>query len=283
MILGVELSDFWECVGRTSGSSAPPHNFLFRIAIDIRKFKAIIAPAQHILFEDGDSSYNFKIPLTLICRDTHTLPLLALHPPYALAGLNESMGKVIKRLFDILFAAIIIVALAPVWILLALWIALTSPGGVFFRQARTGLDGRTFYMYKFRSMYVNDEADTLQSVAGDKRITRAGRFLRRTSLDELPQLLNVLKGDMSIIGPRPHMLAHTEYYSQRIPDYMKRHRMRPGLTGYAQVRGYRGATPTLEDMQRRVDADNYYIDRFSLWMDLRIFTLTLWKMLTFKL
>ena len=193
------------------------------------------------------------------------------------------MGKVIKRLFDILFAAIIIVALAPVWILLTLWIALTSPGGVFFRQARTGLDGRTFYMYKFRSMYVNDEADTLQSVAGDKRITRAGRFLRRTSLDELPQLLNVLKGDMSIIGPRPHMLAHTEYYSQRIPDYMKRHRMRPGLTGYAQVRGYRGATPTLEDMQRRVDADNYYIDRFSLWMDLRIFTLTLWKMLTFKL
>ena len=218
-----------------------------------------------------------------LCKETHTLPLLALHPPYALAGLNESMGKFIKRLFDILFAAVIIVALAPVWILLALWIALTSPGGVFFRQARTGLDGRTFYMYKFRSMYVNDEADTLQSVAGDKRITRAGRFLRRTSLDELPQLLNVLKGDMSIIGPRPHMLAHTEYYSQRIPDYMKRHRMRPGLTGYAQVKGYRGATPTLEDMQRRVDADNYYIDRFSLWMDLRIFTLTLWKMLTFKL
>lgn len=193
------------------------------------------------------------------------------------------MQKAIKRFFDIVFAAVVIVAITPVWIIVSVWIALTSPGGVFFRQKRTGLNGRTFNMLKFRSMYINDQADTLQSEGDDPRITPVGRVLRRTSIDELPQLFNVLRGDMSIIGPRPHMMAHTEYYSAMIPEYMDRHRMRPGLTGYAQVLGYRGATPNLEDMKRRVDADNAYIDRFSLWLDLKIFMLTIWKMLTFKL
>lgn len=193
------------------------------------------------------------------------------------------MQKTIKRIFDVVFAAVIIVVLIPVWIVFGLWIVFTSPGGLFFKQDRTGLDGRTFRMFKFRSMYINDQADTLQSEGNDPRITPVGRIMRRTSIDELPQMINVLKGDMSIIGPRPHMVAHTIYYSERIPTYMQRHRMRPGLTGYAQVKGFRGATPTLADMQRRVDADNEYIDRFSLWFDLKIFTLTIWKIITFKL
>lgn len=193
------------------------------------------------------------------------------------------MQKAIKRLFDILFALIVIVALAPVWIVVSLWILIDSKGGVFFHQKRTGLNGRTFRMYKFRSMYVNDQADTLQAVGADPRITRVGRWLRRTSIDELPQLLNVLFGDMSLIGPRPHMVAHTDFYSERIPNYMLRHRMRPGITGYAQIKGFRGATPDVSDMQRRVDADNEYIDRFSLLLDLKIFTATVWKILTLKL
>ncbi len=193
------------------------------------------------------------------------------------------MQKAVKRIFDIVFALLMIVVLAPVWVVLAIWIAVTSPGGIFFRQKRTGYKGREFNMLKFRSMYVNADADTKQAEGDDPRITAVGRFLRRSSLDELPQLWNVVTGDMSVIGPRPHMLAHTEYYAARIPDYMRRHDMRPGLTGYAQVKGFRGATPTLKDMEDRVKADLEYIDRFSLWLDLKIFTLTIWKMLTLKL
>ena len=169
------------------------------------------------------------------------------------------MHKALKRIFDVLFALLAIVALAPVWIVVAIWIAVTSPGGVFFRQKRTGYNGEDFDLLKFRSMYVNNEADTLQASADDPRITPIGKFLRRSSLDELPQLWNVVRGDMSIIGPRPHMVAHTEYYTPLVKDYMRRHEMRPGLTGYAQVNGLRGATPDVNDMRRRVEADIYYI------------------------
>jgi putative colanic acid biosynthesis UDP-glucose lipid carrier transferase len=193
------------------------------------------------------------------------------------------MQKAIKRTFDFTFALLAIIALAPVWVILALWIYLTSPGGVFFTQKRTGLRGKTFAMLKFRSMYKNDTADEQQSVEGDPRVTVVGRFLRKSSLDELPQLWNVLVGDMSIIGPRPHMLSHTEYYSALIPEYMRRHEMRPGLTGYAQVKGFRGPTPRLEDMEARVKADLEYIDNFSVWLDVKIFCQTIWRMITFKL
>lgn len=193
------------------------------------------------------------------------------------------MQKAIKRLFDITFSALALLLLLPVWIVVGLWIALTSRGGVFFRQKRTGYLGREFDLLKFRSMYVNAEADTAQAADSDSRVTPVGRFLRRSSLDELPQLVNVLKGDMSIIGPRPHMLYHTEHYAPLIPGYMRRHEMRPGLTGYAQISGFRGPTPRLEDMENRVRADIYYIDHFSLWLDLKIFTLTIWRMLLLKL
>lgn len=194
-----------------------------------------------------------------------------------------TMQKVVKRTFDFIFALLAIIALAPVWVVLALWIFLTSPGGVFFCQKRTGYKGRTFSMLKFRSMYKNDTADEQQSEADDPRITVVGKILRKSSLDELPQLWNVLVGDMSIIGPRPHMLSHTEYYSARIPEYMRRHEMRPGLTGYAQIKGFRGPTPRVEDMAMRVEADLYYIDHFSLGLDLKIFFLTVWRMIRFKL
>lgn len=213
----------------------------------------------------------------LNCRSPRLWPVVAAPKPLL------KMQKVIKRIFDIIFSLIAIVALLPLWLVVGVWIAVSSPGGVFFRQRRTGYHGREFDLLKFRSMYVNKSADSEQATKGDPRITRVGQILRKSSLDELPQLLNVLKGDMSIIGPRPHMLAHTEYYSRLIPDYMRRHEMRPGLTGYAQILGYRGATPRLEDMERRVRADIEYVDRFSLWLDLKIFAVTLWKMLTLKL
>lgn len=193
------------------------------------------------------------------------------------------MQKTVKRIFDIIFALMALVLLLPLWAVLAIWIGVTSPGGIFFRQRRTGLHGREFNLLKFRSMRINDIADEAQAGANDPRVTAVGRLLRKSSLDELPQLINVLRGDMSIIGPRPHMLKHTEYYSRLIPDYMRRHEMRPGLTGYAQIKGFRGPTPRLEDMENRVRADLEYIDRFSLWLDLKIFFLTIWKMLTLKL
>ena len=193
------------------------------------------------------------------------------------------MQRKIKRTFDVFFSLLAIVMLLPLWVIIAIWIAVTSPGGIFFRQRRTGLDGTEFDLLKFRSMRINDKADEVQASYNDPRITTIGRILRKSSLDEIPQLINIIKGDMSIIGPRPHMLKHTEYYAPRIPGYMRRHAMRPGLTGLAQVKGFRGSTPRLEDMANRVQADLEYIDNFSLWLDLKIFFLTIWKMLIFKL
>lgn len=194
------------------------------------------------------------------------------------------MQKAIKRFFDIIFSLLALICLAPVWVVIGLWVAISSKGGIFFRQKRTGLHNQDFDMLKFRSMRPNAEADTVQAEdENDPRVTPVGKFLRKSSLDEIPQLFNVLRGDMSLIGPRPHMLAHTDYYSARIPSYMDRHRMRPGLTGYAQILGYRGGTPTIEDMQKRVDADNYYIEHYSLWFDIKIFTRTILKILTLNL
>ena len=193
------------------------------------------------------------------------------------------MQKALKRLFDIFFALTAIVVLTPLWLVIAIWILVTSPGGIFFRQKRTGYKGRTFELLKFRSMYINPEADTAQANANDPRITPIGRILRRTSLDELPQFVNILVGDMSVIGPRPHMLVHTDFYSTRIPDYMRRHDMRPGLTGLAQVEGFRGPTPEVENMAKRVNADLEYIDKFSIWLDIKILFLTIWRIVTFKL
>ena len=182
-----------------------------------------------------------------------------------------------------IFALTAIVVLTPLWLVIAIWILVTSPGGIFFRQKRTGYKGRTFELLKFRSMYINPEADTAQANDNDPRITPIGRILRRTSLDELPQFVNILVGDMSVIGPRPHMLVHTDFYSTRIPDYMRRHDMRPGLTGLAQVEGFRGPTPEVENMAKRVNADLEYIDKFSIWLDIKILFLTIWRIVTFKL
>ena len=184
------------------------------------------------------------------------------------------MQKTVKRIFDIIFALMALVLLLPLWVVLAIWIGATSPGGIFFRQRRTGLHGREFNLLKFRSMRINDIADEAQAGTNDPRVTAVGRLLRKSSLDELPQLINVLRGDMSIIGPRPHMLKHTEDYSSLIDNYMVRHFIKPGITGWAQISGYRGSTSELEAMKNRVEHDVWYIDNWSFTLDLKIITTT---------
>ncbi len=155
----------------------------------------------------------------------------------------------------------------------------SSPGPVLFRQKRQGWDGRHFTVYKFRSMVVHREGSgqLTQASKGDARVTPLGAFLRRTSLDELPQFFNVLQGTMSIVGPRPHAIEHNEQYKDLVDDYMLRHKVKPGITGWAQINGWRGETDTIEKMRKRVEYDLYYIENWSLWFDLRIILLTVFK------
>jgi len=197
--------------------------------------------------------------------------------------LDNAGSRVQKRLFDIVFSLFLVVFLFS-WFfpLLALLIKLDSRGPVFFIQKRTGINNKTFRCLKFRSMKVNKQADEKQATTNDERITRLGRFIRRTNIDELPQFINVLSGNMSIVGPRPHMLKHTEEYSDLIDYYLIRHYVKPGITGWAQVKGYRGATPHLSAMESRVNADMEYIDNWSFRLDLKIIWLTVFGKSTFK-
>lgn len=188
--------------------------------------------------------------------------------------LERPLNSALKRAFDIAFSAAFLVLSPVIFIPVAAAIKLTSPGPVFFRQRRTGYKGNEFTCLKFRTMCVNDNADSLQASKSDPRVTKVGNFLRRTSIDELPQFLNVLKGDMSVVGPRPHMLKHTEDYRRMIDKYMVRHLIRPGITGWAQVRGFRGRTDGVRQMERRVEHDIWYIEHWSLVLDLKIIART---------
>lgn len=192
--------------------------------------------------------------------------------------LEELTNAVIKRLFDVLFSLFVIFFLLS-WLLpiLAVIIKLTSRGPVFFKQKRSGRSNESFYCLKLRSMRVNNDADSLQATQKDSRITPVGAFLRKTSLDELPQFFNVLIGNMSIVGPRPHMLKHTEDYAKIIDKFMVRHFVKPGITGWAQVTGLRGETRTTEEMERRVEADVWYLEHWSFLLDMKIIFLTVWN------
>ena len=188
--------------------------------------------------------------------------------------LQNSVNKTLKRLFDIVMSIIFLIPTALIFPLVFLIIKIQSPGPILFRQKRTGLDGKDFDMLKFRSMHVNKDADKLQATKDDPRKYPFGNFMRKTNIDELPQFLNVLKGDMSIVGPRPHMLLHTEMYSQLIDKYMVRHFVKPGLTGWAQVTGFRGETKELWQMEGRVKRDIWYMENWSIWLDIRIIWMT---------
>lgn len=187
-------------------------------------------------------------------------------------------SQVAKRTFDVLFALLVTVLLLS-WLvpLLALLIKLDSPGSVFFRQLRTGKNGQPFWCLKLRTMRDSEHAHHQQAFRGDPRITRLGAMLRQTSLDELPQFFNVLRGEMSVVGPRPHMLTHTATYSVLIDEFMVRHTVMPGITGLAQVAGHRGETRETQAMAQRVQADLLYIQNWSLLLDLKIVLLTVFQ------
>ncbi|MCK0714446.1 undecaprenyl-phosphate glucose phosphotransferase [Chromohalobacter sarecensis] len=185
-------------------------------------------------------------------------------------------ARFLKRVEDVVLGSVFLLISLPIGAVIALILMFESSGPIVFKQHRTGVNGRRFKVYKFRSMEVHDEpsGQITQAQRGDPRVTPFGAFLRRTSLDELPQFYNVLQGRMSIVGPRPHALKHNEHYKDLVESYMKRHKVKPGITGWAQVNGFRGATDTIEKMEKRVEYDLWYIDNWSLWLDFRIIGLT---------
>jgi len=185
-----------------------------------------------------------------------------------------------KSLLEKAVAFMAIIFLSPVLALVALAVKLNSPGPVFFKQDRHGWNGKVIQVWKFRSMRVHNDLEVKQASRNDSRITAVGRFIRRTSLDELPQLFNVLQGHMALVGPRPHAVAHNDYYSGKILAYMARHRIKPGITGLAQINGCRGETDTLDKMQKRVEIDLKYINNWSLWLDLKILVKTPFTLLS---
>jgi putative colanic acid biosynthesis UDP-glucose lipid carrier transferase len=203
-------------------------------------------------------------------QDMNGVPVVGIcETPFT--GINE----MVKRLSDIVLATLILVLISPLLLLIAIGVKLSSPGPVIFRQRRNGLDGEEITVYKFRSMTTLDNGDhVVQARRDDPRITRFGAFLRRTSLDELPQFFNVLQGRMSIVGPRPHAVAHNEMYRELIKAYMVRHKVKPGITGWAQVNGMRGETETIEKMRARVEYDLEYLRNWSLGLDLQIIART---------
>ncbi|MBT5273948.1 MAG: undecaprenyl-phosphate glucose phosphotransferase [Flavobacteriales bacterium] len=192
--------------------------------------------------------------------------------------LTDFINRFTKRVFDLIFSLLTIVfVLSWLYPFIAVLIKLSSKGPVLFKQSRSGVNNEEFLCYKFRSMTMSAEADTKQATKGDVRITKIGAFLRKSSLDEFPQFFNVFMGDMSIVGPRPHMLKHTEEYSELIQKYMVRQLVKPGITGAAQVKGYRGETKELEDMEGRVRLDVWYIENWSLSLDINIIFHTVWN------
>ena len=189
--------------------------------------------------------------------------------------LENSLNKAIKRVFDIVVSVVALILTGLLFPFVYLIVKIQSPGPIFFKQLRTGLDGEDFVCYKFRSMHVNDNSDKVQATKDDPRKFPFGNFMRKANIDELPQFWNVLIGNMSVVGPRPHMLAHTDMYSKQIGEYMVRHFVKPGITGWAQVTGFRGETKELWQMEERVRRDIWYIENWTFWIDIRIVWMTM--------
>jgi len=237
---------------------------------------------EELMLEADKNLIRFKfVPeyLDFAKRPTHIenfghIPVISVRPE----PLENMLNRFVKRLFDIFFSLFVIVFIF-IWLfpILAILIKIESKGPVFFVQVRSGRANNPFKCYKFRSMNVNTDSNRKQATRNDNRITKLGALLRRTSLDELPQFFNVLIGNMSVVGPRPHMVSHTEQYAQLIDKFMVRHFLKPGITGYAQINGLRGETKTTEAMLQRVEADVWYLENWSFLLDLKIIFLTTWS------
>lgn len=224
----------------------------------------VIPEFSEYLYQIFSIDYEQKVPMMKLNKDP----------------LQSMVNKVLKRFFDFIIATLaILLVFSWLFPMIALIIKFTSKGPVFFSQMRTGKDGVPFRCLKFRSMEVNDESDDKQAVKGDKRITRFGAFMRRTSIDELPQIVNVFLNQMSLVGPRPHMLKHTEEYKILIDKFMLRHFAKPGVTGWAQINGLRGETKHVSDMAKRAEADIWYIENWNFMLDVKIILITAWSML----
>ena len=235
----------------------------------------LIPTSEPILRYCGNHLIRFYHVPNLYTYAHHHMHLETIGNTPVLTPFNEPLQKIenrfIKRTFDIVFSLCFLCTLFPIiYAIVAIVIKITSPGPIFFKQKRHGLNGQEFWCYKFRSMKVNKDADKLQATKNDPRKTKFGDFMRKTSIDELPQFINVLKGEMSVVGPRPHMLKHTEQYSALIENYMVRHYIKPGITGWAQVTGFRGETKELKEMEGRIIADIWYVEHWNFFLDILI-------------
>jgi putative colanic acid biosynthesis UDP-glucose lipid carrier transferase len=252
---------------------------------EVNEIYSTIAPEQNtgiyrLMLEADKACIHFRLipDLSHFVKRNYYINYLKDIPVLSLRQepLGEVTNRFRKRLFDIIFSLLVTVLILS-WLIpiLALLISLESRGPVFFRQKRTGRDRKDFYCLKFRSMKINGDADIKQADRYDTRFTRLGKFLRRSSLDEFPQFLNVLKGDMSVVGPRPHMLKHTTDYSKMIDKYMVRQFLKPGITGWAQINGQRGEIKTLQQLQERVEHDIWYMENWNQWLDVKIIFMTM--------
>ncbi len=254
---------------------------------DVVEIFSTITPEQNkdiydLMYQSEKECIRFKIVPNLsvfITRDVHIeyfgeLPILSLRSE----PLDDVGNRIKKRVLDITVSFLVIVFVLS-WLIpiLGLLILIESRGPIFFSQLRTGKNKKSFYCYKFRSMRKNKDADLKQATINDSRVTKIGRFIRRTSLDEFPQFLNVFKGDMSLVGPRPHMLKHTNDYSKFVDEYMVRQFLKPGITGWAQVNGYRGEITNPEQIKMRVNKDLWYLENWTLWLDIQILFLTVYQ------
>jgi len=247
---------------------------------DVKKSKELLSICNKIgvrLRFVPENQYWFKNSMNL-----ESVGSLAIFNPQEIP-LDDLRSRFLKRSFDIVFSSLVIVFIIS-WLfpVLCIIIKISSKGPVFFHQKRTGINNKTFTCLKFRSMRMNSSADDKQATLGDSRVTTIGRFLRKTNLDEFPQFFNVLIGQMSVVGPRPHMLKHTEQYSELIEYYRVRHYVKPGITGWAQVNGYRGETDELWKMEKRVEYDMFYLENWTFMWDLRIILMTLFGKSTYK-
>lgn len=227
-------------------------------------------PVKIRIIPDFGEFSNFKAELV----NYDFVPVFQVHP----GPLSYWYNQLLKRMFDILFSIFIIVSLLS-WVSAFLFIFSLFNGreGIFFRQKRTGTDGKVFTCFKYRTMYLNPDADRQRAVINDKRVMPAGHWLRKSGIDELPQFINVLIGQMTVVGPRPHMLKHTEQYRKIVRKYMMRHTVKPGITGLAQVRGFRGEIRKISELKQRVQLDVSYIENWSFILDMKIIFLTLWN------